>query len=65
MKLREEIRRFRKVKIWLAIPLLIIGVLGLVLPIIPGLALIFIGILFITPRFGEKILLWLGLNKTQ
>ena len=63
--LRAEVRRFSKQKTWLAIPLLLLGLLGLVLPIIPGLALIFVGILFLAPRSGEKLAAWLGLDKKQ
>ena len=61
--LRAEVRRFSKLKAWIAIPLLLLGLLGLILPIIPGLALIFVGILFIAPRTGEKLATWLGLRK--
>lgn len=54
MNLREEIRQFRKRKIRFAIPILILGVLGLVLPIIPGMALIVLAVLLLFPLQGKK-----------
>ncbi len=54
--LREDIRRFRKRKAWYAVPLLILGVVGLILPVMPGWILIFLGVLLLFPTTGDKIL---------
>ena len=54
--LYKEILEFSKTKKLLAIPLFILGLLGLILPIIPGLALIFIASLFLFPKESEKLL---------
>jgi len=54
-KLRQEIREFRRVKIFFAIPLIIIGLLGLVLPVIPGILLIVYGIIFLFPSRNKKM----------
>ncbi len=54
-KLRQEIREFRRAKIFFAIPLIIIGLFGLVLPVIPGILLIVYGIMFLIPSLNKKI----------
>lgn len=54
--LHEEIKDFQKDKSKL-IPLLIFfGLLGLLFPILPGLALLFLGFLLIFPRQGEEVI---------
>jgi hypothetical protein len=54
--LHEEIEDFQKEKSKL-IPLLIFfGLLGLLFPILPGLALLFLGFLLIFPRQGEEVI---------
>jgi hypothetical protein len=55
-KLRREMRQFRKKKVFIAIPVILLGLLGLVLPVIPGLALIFVGVLLLFPKTGDQIL---------
>ena len=54
-KIRDEIRTFRRIRPYIAIPLLVIGVIGLVFPVIPGLALIFVGVMLLLPRTGDKL----------
>ena len=57
--IREEIRHFGKKKQWIAIPLIVLGIVGLVLPVMPGWVLIFLGSLFLFPKPTERILNWL------
>jgi len=54
--LREDIRQFQKRKIRFAIPILILGLLGLVLPVIPGVALIMLAILLLFPMQGRRLI---------
>jgi len=54
-KLRKKIRSFGRIKGFIAIPLLLVGVLGLILPIIPGAIFLFIGIVLIAPSLEGKI----------
>jgi len=54
--IREEIRSFRRTRPVLAIPVLIVGAIGLVFPVIPGLALLFLGLMLILPRTGDKLI---------
>jgi len=51
----EEIRSFRKNKIKTALLLLVIGLAGLVLPIIPGLVFILLAVWLIFPDQSEKL----------
>lgn len=65
-KLLDEIRAFRKGKPFIAIPLIVVGLFGLVLPIIPGMLLILLGVTFLYPSFfKEKILKKTGERKTN
>jgi len=52
----DEIRDFQKNKKKLIPVLVVLGILGLFLPILPGVALLFFGFLLIFPREGEKLL---------
>lgn len=52
----EEIKGFRKDKKKLIPVVIVLGVLGLFLPILPGIALLFFGFLLIFPREGENLL---------
>ncbi len=54
-KLRREIRTFSRLKIFIAIPLIAIGLLGLVLPVIPGAIFLIPGIILIIPSLENKI----------
>lgn len=49
----------RSLKITGGIILIIIGIVGLVLPLMPGVVPIFAGILLISPIHGKKIIDWL------
>jgi len=51
----EEIRSFRKNKIKTALLLLVIGLAGLVLPIIPGLVFILLAVWLVFPDQSEKL----------
>lgn len=52
----DEIRDFQKNKKKLIPILVVLGILGLFLPILPGVALLFFGFLLIFPREGENLL---------
>ncbi len=60
--LTDEIKQFQKEKKWYATALMSVGMLGLVLPVIPGLLLIAAGVALISPKYGnelfEKIKAW-------
>ncbi len=52
----DEIKDFRKNKKKLILIVVVFGILGLFLPILPGVALLFFGFLLIFPREGETLL---------
>lgn len=54
--LRQEIRQFQKKKMRFAVPIIIVGIMGLVLPVIPGIALILLGILLLFPLQGKRLI---------
>lgn len=54
--LREEIRAFQKQKVRWVPFLIVFGALGLVLPILPGLALLGLALVLLWPREGEQLL---------
>ena len=51
----EEIVDFTKSKNKLAVSLIVIGLLGLVLPILPGLLLVAVGVYLLKPEWAEKV----------
>ena len=51
----EEIVDFTKSKNKLAVALIALGLIGLVLPILPGVLLILVGIYLLKPEWIEKI----------
>ena len=51
----DRIMKFRKWRNWIAIPLIIIGIVSLALPILPGIAILFLGILLINPGLAYNI----------
>ena len=51
----NEIMTFSKWRNWIAIPLIILGIAGLILPVLPGLAILFIGILLINPDLASSL----------
>jgi len=55
MKLADEIKEFRRTKKWLVPALFSLGLLGLVLPVVPGLLLIALALLLTFPSKGGKI----------
>ena len=58
--LYEEIKKFQKEKKIYFVILILVGLLGLIFPVIPGLFLIGLGIALISPKYGEALL-----NKTK
>ena len=54
--LYEEISKFIKTKKIIAIPLIILGLLGLILPIIPGTVFLVLALLLLFPKDGEKLI---------
>jgi len=54
--LYEEIKKFRGEKKYYIIALFILGILGLIFPVIPGLLLIGLGIMLLSPKHGQALL---------
>jgi len=52
----DEMKKFRQEKKFYIITLFVLGILGLIFPVIPGLLLIGLGIMLISPRHGEALL---------
>ncbi|MCP4723649.1 MAG: hypothetical protein GY863_01360 [bacterium] len=53
--LLSRIKSFRKWRTFVAIPLIIIGCAALVLPVIPGVLILFLGIALFNPDLAEKM----------
>ncbi len=53
--LRREIRKFGKIKVFVALPLLLLGIIGLIFPIIPGLAFLALGLVLLIPSLERKL----------
>jgi len=51
----SRISSFRKWRNYIAIPLILLGVISLALPILPGLAIIFIGVVLINPDLADRV----------
>ncbi|MFZ5515614.1 MAG: hypothetical protein ACOY90_03185 [Candidatus Zhuqueibacterota bacterium] len=54
--LYEEMKKFRSEKKLYSIVLLVLGVIGLVLPIIPGFLFIGLGLALLYPKQGTELL---------
>lgn len=54
--LYEEIKRFQSEKKIYFVILILVGLLGLVFPVIPGLLLIGLGIALISPKHGTELM---------
>jgi len=54
--LTEEIKNFQVSKKKLIPVLIIVGLLGLILPILPGVAILFLAFLLLFPGEGEKLI---------
>ena len=52
----DEIKDFKENKKKLIPVVIVLGILGLFLPILPGVALLFFGLLLILPKEGENLL---------
>ena len=55
LKSTEEIKQFQTEKKWYGIVLILLGLLGLVLPVMPGWLLIAAGVALISPKYGERL----------
>jgi len=51
----KQLESFRKWRNWIAVPLIAIGVIGLLLPILPGFLIIFLGIILLNPELADRI----------
>ena len=51
--LTEEIKKFQNEKKWYITVLVVLGTLGLILPFLPGILFIGLGISLINPKYGE------------
>ena len=51
----NQLDSFRKWRNWIAIPLIAIGIMSLLLPVLPGLLIIFLGIMLVNPELAETI----------
>lgn len=51
----KQLESFRKWRNWIAIPLIVIGIISLLLPVLPGLLIIFLGIMLVNPDFADRI----------
>ncbi len=58
--LLEEIRRFRKRKILWAFLFILLGLLGFVIPILPGAIFVLLGIALLKPGMMAKIRRYFG-----
>jgi len=54
----KDILKFYKNKKKMAVGFILLGLLGLVLPIIPGFALLALGVFYLKPEWYEKIRSW-------
>jgi hypothetical protein len=55
----QDILKFSKNKKKMAVGFILLGLLGLVLPIIPGFALVAMGFFYLKPEWYEKFRSWL------
>ncbi len=55
LPLVTQIMKFRKLRKWLGLPLVLLGLVGLLVPVIPGIIFLVLGIIFINPSLGDKI----------
>jgi len=51
----KQLESFRKWRNWIAMPLIALGVLSLLLPILPGVLIIFLGIMLFNPELADRI----------
>ena len=56
INLAEEIRQFRKKKWQWGVGLILVGLLGLIIPFIPGLLFLGLGIWLLFPRDTDKFI---------
>lgn len=54
--LTEEMKDYQQSKKRVIPMLIVLGSIGLILPILPGIAILFLGFLLFSPRRGEKII---------
>jgi len=53
--LLKEIKKFRLLRKVVLIPILLLGILGLIIPIIPGLVFIYVFLVLINPEMADLI----------
>ncbi len=53
--LLSEILSFQKIRNFLILPLVFVGLAGIIIPVLPGIAILFAGILLWKPELAEKI----------
>ena len=51
----REIKKFSAQKVWFAVLFLILGLFGLVLPVIPGILLLAVAVFLIKPEWYERL----------
>jgi len=54
-ELFDEIKSYKLKRLITGCSLIFVGILGLILPIMPGWALIFLGLVLLFPRWGKKM----------
>ncbi len=52
----EEIKQFQNEKRKYSTVLIVLGILGLIIPVIPGLLFLSLGIGLANPRYGEELI---------
>ena len=55
-KLFDDIKTYKSKRFLAGISLIFLGILGILLPILPGWATIFVGLVLIFPRWGKKMI---------
>ena len=61
----HEIKKFSKHKSKIAIGFILLGLLGLVLPVIPGILLLLIGLFILKPEWYEKFKRKFGIGEDE
>ena len=59
----EDILKFSKNKKKMAVGFILLGILGFLLPVIPGSAFLAIGVFYLNPEWYEKLKSWYGKDR--
>lgn len=54
-RLFDEVKPFERSRCPVGVTLIAVGLVGLLVPILPGWALIFVGLLLLFPKSGKKV----------